>query len=358
MMKKALNFLFTSYASACLPCNTEFSKQISGEEIPNIQDMFDKFVEDGSSLVDLKQSGRFEQFERNVIEIVHHNKAGKSFKRGITRHSAMSFQEIKDYYNMDAVNEKAKQNCSATKRAEGEEYTPLTGVPDEWNWQEHNGVSPVKDQGSCGSCWTFSTVGCMESAHLIKYGTLATYSEQQLVDCAGAFENYGCNGGLPSQAFEYIMYNGGLASEDAYPYFAETRNCTVQSSDYIIDVEEGAMNITAGDEDELKDAVYNFGPTSVCFEVVDDFDSYTDGVYSSTTCGNTQSDVNHAVLAVGYGTENGMDYWLVKNSWGTSWGMEGFFKIQRGVNMCGIAMCNSHPEAVKELTTKQVEILQ
>ena len=345
-MKRALNFLFTTYVSACLPCNSEFSTQLSGEEIPNIKEMFDRFVEDGQSLVDPNEEGRLEIFSRNVIDTIAHNSSGKSFKRGISRHSAMTFQEVKDYYNMDKVNEKAKQNCSATKRAEGEFYTPLEDTPDSWNWQEHNGVSPVKDQGSCGSCWTFSTVGCMESAHLIKYGSLATYSEQQLVDCAGAFENYGCNGGLPSQAFEYILYNGGLSSEDDYPYYAETRNCTVDSSTYIIDVLEGATNITAGDETELKDAVYNFGPTSVCFEVVDDFSGYTSGVYTSTTCGNTQSDVNHAVLAVGYGTEDGMDYWLVKNSWGTAWGDEGFFKIQRGVNMCGIAMCNSHPADV------------
>lgn len=161
-------------------------------------------------------------------------------------------------------------------------------TPAAWNWRDHNGVSPVKDQGNCGSCWTFSTVGCMESAHLIKYGNLATYAEQQLVDCAGAFENHGCNGGLPSQAFEYIMYNGGLASEESYPYIGKDQDCTVSASDYIIDVNTGAVNITANDEAELKDAVYNFGPTSVCFEVVDGFSDYTTGVYSSTTCGNTQ----------------------------------------------------------------------
>ena len=257
----------------------------------------------------------------------------------------MTFQEVKDFYNMDKVNEKAKQNCSATKRAEGEVFTPSDDVPDTWNWQEHNGVSPVKDQGSCGSCWTFSTVGCMESAHLIKYGSLATYSEQQLVDCAGGFENYGCNGGLPSQAFEYIMYNGGLASEDAYPYFAETRNCTVQSADYIIDVEQGAVNITAGDEEELKQAVYEFGPTSVCFEVVDDFSGYTTGVYSSDTCGNTQSDVNHAVLAVGYGQERGQNYYIVKNSWGTDWGEDGYIRLAAyvGRGALGVQMDPLYP---------------
>ena len=277
-----------------------------------------------------------------------------TYKKGLHRHSAQTFREIKDFYNMDAVNENAKQNCSATKSEDGTKALELEDVPDTWNWRDHNGVSPVKDQGSCGSCWTFSTVGCLESAHLIKFGSLQTYSEQQLVDCAGGFENHGCNGGLPSQAFEYVMYTGGLASEDGYPYFAETRNCTVNSDTFEIDVVTGSVNITADDEVELKNAVYNYGPTSVCFEVVDGFSDYKAGVYTSSTCGNTQTDVNHAVLAVGYGSEDGMDYWLVKNSWGSDWGDEGFFKIERGVNMCGIAMCNSHPADVSEVNQQAV----
>jgi cathepsin H len=211
-----------------------------------------------------------------------------SFMKGLHRHSAQTFDEIKDFYNMDAVNVVAKQNCSATEREDGSKALELEDVPATWNWRDHNGVSPVKDQGSCGSCWTFSTVGCLESAHLIKYGSLQTYSEQQLVDCAGAFENHGCNGGLPSQAFEYIMYTGGLASEDGYPYSAEDHECTVTADLFEIDVVTGAVNITANDEVELKNAVYNYGPTSVCFEVVDGFSDYKSGVYTSTTCGNTQ----------------------------------------------------------------------
>ena len=110
------------------------------------------------------------------------------------------------------------------------------------------------------------------------------------------------------------------------------------------------MNITEGDEDELKVAVYQ-QPVSVAFQVADDFSSYTSGVYTSTMCGNTAMDVNHAVLAVGYGTDpvSGLDYWLIKNSWSTDWGMDGFFKMERGVNMCGIAMCNSYPESVEQI---------
>ena len=226
-MKRALNFVFASYASACIGCNKEFADQLNGKETPRIDTMYQRFIEEGSSAVDL--TDRYEIFEQKVLEVIAHNTDPEAtFKRGLNRHSAMTYQEVKDFYSMDKVNDHAKQNCSATKREEGTTYTPIgDDAPASWNWREHNGVSPVKDQGSCGSCWTFSTVGCLESAHLIKYGSLATYAEQQLVDCAGAFDNHGCNGGLPSQAFEYIMYNGGLASEESYPYYAKDRNCTV-----------------------------------------------------------------------------------------------------------------------------------
>jgi len=172
-----------------------------------------------------------------------------------------------------------------------------------------------------------------------------------LVDCAGDFENYGCNGGLPSQAFEYIYYNGGIEGEADYPYTAKDGKCKADASKNRLEVLQGSVNITAGDEHSLRNAVYE-APVSVAFEVVDGFGDYSSGVYTSTVCGNTQSDVNHAVLAVGYGydSESGLDYWVVKNSWGAEWGNKGFFKIERGVNMCGIAMCNSHPFDVAKIS--------
>lgn len=179
---------------------------------------------------------------------------------------------------------------------------------------------------------------------------MATYSEQQLIDCAGGFENYGCDGGLPSHAFEYIDWEGGITSERDYPYTAEDGDCTASEDQIFLNVFDGAHNVTAGDEQELKDAVFTTGPVSIAFQVVDGFSAYTSGVYSSDTCGKTEADVNHAVLAVGYGVdvETGMAFWYVKNSWGATWGDEGFFKIERNVNMCAIAMCNSYPERIWE----------
>lgn len=113
-----------------------------------------------------------------------------------------------------------------------------------------------------------------------------------------------------------------------------------------IAVKGGSVNITEGNEVELKHAIFEKGPVSVCYQVVSDFRDYHSGVYQSATCRSTTMDVNHAVLAVGYGTEEGVDYWIVKNSWGEAWGDKGYFKIKRGVNMCGIAVCNSYPKDV------------
>ena len=354
MFKKLVGSLCATYAAA------DFNED-HHDILHGIETEFDKnelfaafyheFASESPVAID-EVSNRFDTFMENVESVITHNmKDGRSFDRGLNKFSAMTFAEFSEYFHLNENAENADQNCSATDR-----QSPLTAdgldddVPDTWNWQNHGGVSPVKDQGSCGSCWTFSTVGCLESAHLIKYGMLETYSEQQLVDCAGDFDTYGCNGGLPSHAFEYAFYAGGMASEEAYPYFAVDQDCTVSSSDFILSVGH-SVNITAGDETELKAAVYQ-QPVSVAFQVADDFSSYTTGVYTSTVCQNGPMDVNHAVLAVGYGTDdNGMDYWLIKNSWGTSWGMDGFFMMERGVNMCGIADCNSYPSSVEEIST-------
>lgn len=139
------------------------------------------------------------------------------------------------------------QHCSATSQRMS---VAKKGRESAWDWRDHKGVSPVKNQGKCGSCWTFSTVGAVEAHTMIKYdGQFTSLSEQQLVDCAGAYDNYGCRGGLPSHAFEYIAAAGGISSEEAYPYFATDRNCTVDESTFATRVIGGSVNITEGDEE-------------------------------------------------------------------------------------------------------------
>jgi cathepsin H len=205
-------------------------------------------------------------------------------------------------------------------------------------------VTPVKDQGDCGSCWTFSTVGTLESHwNILAKGKNVLFSEQQLVDCADDFENYGCDGGLPSQAFEYIHYAGGIETSSTYPYTAKDGRCVFRPQMAAGYVKYGSYNVTEGDEDELAERLYSVGPMAVSFEVLDSFQFYKSGVYSAPDCGTTTQDVNHAVVATGYGTENGKKFWNIKNSWSTSWGVNGYFKLERGTNMCAISQCNSYP---------------
>ncbi|OAY54006.1 thiol protease aleurain-like [Manihot esculenta] len=277
---------------------------------------------------------RFAIFSENLDLIRSINKKGLPYTLALNDFADLTWQEFQKH-RLGAA-----QNCSATTKGNHK----LSGdvLPERKDWREEGIVSPVKDQGNCGSCWTFSTTGALEAAYHQAFGKGISLSEQQLVDCAGAFNNFGCDGGLPSQAFEYIRYNGGLETEEAYPYTAHDGTCKFSSENVGVRVLD-SVNITLGAEDELKHAVAFVRPVSVAFEVASDFRFYKDGVYTSTICGKTPMDVNHAVLAVGYGVKNDVPYWLIKNSWGDDWGDNGYFRMEMGKNMCGIATCASYP---------------
>ncbi|XP_073706412.1 pro-cathepsin H-like [Garra rufa] len=278
---------------------------------------------------------RLQTFLDNNKKIERHNAGNHKFSMGLNQFSDMTFAEFKKSYLLTEP-----QNCSATR---GNHVSSNGPYPDTIDWRtKGHYVTDVKNQGACGSCWTFSTTGCLESVTAIATGKLLQLAEQQLVDCAGAFDNHGCNGGLPSHAFEYIMYNKGLMTEQDYPYTAVQGNCRFKpelAAAFVKDV----VNITKYDELGMVDAVARLNPVSFAYEVTSDFMHYRDGVYTSTQCHNTTDKVNHAVLAVGYAEQNGTPYWIVKNSWGTSWGINGYFYIERGKNMCGLAACSSYP---------------
>ncbi|KAL2945104.1 Thiol protease aleurain-like [Bienertia sinuspersici] len=270
---------------------------------------------------------RFEVYRENLKLIRSSNKKARSYKLHVNQFADWTWEEFQRH-KLGAA-----QNCSATLK--GSHKLSHAVAPAEKDWRSEGIVSPVKDQGHCGSCWTFSTTGALEAAYAQASGKIISLSEQQLVDCAGAFNNHGCNGGLPSQAFEYVKYNGGLDTEEAYPYTGKDGDCKFSAQNVAVQVRD-SINITF-------DAVAFVRPVSVAFEVVDGFRFYKEGVYTSTTCGNTPMDVNHAVLAVGYGVEDGVPYWLIKNSWGADWGDHGYFKMEMGKNMCGVATCASYP---------------
>ncbi|KAL2622996.1 hypothetical protein R1flu_003201 [Riccia fluitans] len=292
-----------------------------------------------NSIIELRY--RFETFVKNFQLIEKTNKRGLTYKLGINKFADVSMDEFRRLH-LGAKQE----DCSATKGTH--KVKSNAALPEKKDWRVDGIVSPVKDQAQCGSCWTFSTTGALESAHAQATGHMVLLSEQQLVDCAGAFNNFGCGGGLPSQAFEYIRYNGGIDTEEAYPYKAADGVCSFKVSSVGATVYD-VVNITAYDEDELKDAVAFQRPASIAFEVIDGFSLYSSGVYSDPKCHSGPETVNHAVLAVGYDTTGDIPYWIIKNSWGADWGEKGYFKMEMGKNMCGIATCSSYPVVPEDL---------
>ncbi|XP_071099905.1 cathepsin L-like [Haliotis cracherodii] len=215
--------------------------------------------------------------------------------------------------------------------------------PAEVDWRTKGYVTEVKNQLKCGSCWAFSATGSLEGQHFKKTGKLVSLSEQNLVDCSQYIGNQGCGGGLMNLAFEYIQLNVGIDTEASYPYVGRVDRCRFKRAD-IGATDIGLIDIQRGSESDLQNAVATVGPISVAIDASrPTFHLYKSGVYDDPSCSTLQLD--HGVLAVGYGsTSEGVDYWLVKNSWGASWGEQGYLKMSRNKdNQCGIATQASYP---------------
>jgi len=223
--------------------------------------------------------------------------------------------------------------------------TPGAYVPspttDTVDWRTKGAVTPIKNQGQCGSCWAFSTTGSTEGAHFIALSKLVSLSEQNLVDCSGAYGNQGCNGGLMTQAFDYIIHNKGIDTEASYPYTAQDGTCHFTTAN-IGSTLVSYVNVQSGSEADLVTKI-NSGPTSVAIDAShSSFQLYKSGIYYEAAC--SSSALDHGVLAVGYGATGSKDYYIVKNSWGTDWGMAGYIDMSRNRNNnCGIATMASLP---------------
>jgi C1A family cysteine protease len=280
---------------------------------------------------------RFEIFKENVKHIFDHNSDKlQNYTLGINQFSDLTSNEFTEKY-IGAYSNLEKSVCMQFVNKE-----TLSNLPKSVDWTANGAVTPVKDQGQCGSCWAFSTTGAVEGAWAIKTGKLTSLSEQQLVDCSKKYGNLGCKGGLMDNAFTYIIENDGICGEETYPYKASGGTCRDCKTAVTI---SDCKDVEPNDQVALASAVSK-GPVSVAIEAdAKIFQSYSSGVITSSSCG---TNLNHGVLVVGYGVENGIEYWLVKNSWSTSWGDNGYVKIARSESandpgICGVAMQSSFP---------------
>jgi cathepsin L len=276
-------------------------------------------------------------FDDNMYFIEQFNKVN-STKAGFT----LAPNQFTDMTNEEFKNMLLKTSYRNNTHADSVfTASGLKDLPDTVDWRDKGYVTPIKNQGQCGSCWAFSTTGSLEGQHFKATGKLVSLSEQNLVDCSTAEGNQGCNGGLMDQAFDYIKKNG-IDTEASYPYTGADGTCKFDANAVGATL-KAYTDVKTGDEASLKEAVATVGPISVAIDASSImFQFYHSGVYNPWFCSSTNLD--HGVLAVGYGTESSKDYWLVKNSWGTSWGISGYIKMIRNKsNRCGIATSASYP---------------
>jgi cathepsin F len=254
---------------------------------------------------------------------------------GLNKFADLSFEEFRRTYLNAKISPVHLQRTSKPTF-----LTYLADVPESFDWRDKKAVGPVKDQGRCGSCFAFSAVGNLEGLHAIKTGEFVQYSEQQLVDCDKL--DMDCLGGFVENAFEYIKKAGGIELQVDYPYTAVGGTCSFVA-------EKAALKITGFEvkndmnEEEMKAYLVNTGPLAI-FINANPLIFYSTGIIYADSSECNPEDLNHFVVLVGYGIENGKDFWIIKNSWGEEWGEDGYFRITRNRGTCGV---NKHVSTAK-----------
>lgn len=258
--------------------------------------------------------------------------SANTYKLGLNQFAALTAEEFKSQY----------LGLKRSTRAKSYGVFQAGKAPAAWDWTEHGAVTPVKNQGSCGSCWAFSTTGTLEGAWAIKSKKLELLSEQQLVDC-DTLHDMGCGGGAMDYAFAYLEKNG-IETEASYPYQGKNGKCVHKESNSLKGFKlSGFFDVPEKNEQALKMAAAK-QPVGVGISARP-VQFYLNGIYNNMGCG---AQLDHGVLLVGYGSENGLDYWKVKNSWGGGWGEKGFIRFAKhdtsgDVGICGITEMASYP---------------
>jgi C1A family cysteine protease len=305
------------------------------KQFSNFQERFSKRYENLEEL-----ESRFQTFRSNLKNIIIHNlDYRQNFTMGVNQFTDLTAEEFKAKYVGGLKTEVGSYGCKSFS-------SDAAGSPASIDWRTNGAVTSVKDQGQCGSCWTFSATGAVEGAWAVSKGQLIDLSEEQLVECATGMQygSHGCSGGQMEGAFKYVIEHGQCALS-AYPYTSGNgQSGSCQSCQPVAHV-SSCSDVKPNDQISLKAAVAQ-QPVAIAISADTKlFQSYSSGVITSSSC---YTSLDHGVLIVGYGTENGIDYWNVKNSWGISWGIGGYVKIAKSsstndAGICGIAMDPSFP---------------
>ncbi|XP_004517612.1 cathepsin L1 [Ceratitis capitata] len=306
--------------------------------IPKVdaQSYGDFLAQTGKDLVDSAREAIFLDHKKLVENV---NAGSSGFKCVLNAFSDLTKLEFLQRLTGNKKSASGESKASANRQ---EAVPPTTKVPNAVDWRQKGGVTPVKYQGECGSCWAFATTGAIEGHIFRSTGKLPVLSEQNLIDCGTVdFGLAGCDGGYQEYAFAFIKdEQKGLAPGGSYPYLDKKDTCKYSPASKAAEV-KGFAAIKPKDEKTMKEIVGTLGPLACSVNALETLLLYKEGIYDDAEC--NKGEVNHAVLVVGYGSEKGKDYWIVKNSWDKNWGEDGYFRLPRGSNFCGIAEECSYP---------------
>jgi len=278
-------------------------------------------------------NARFEIFQANYAKLEKFTTTKSSHKVGITKFFDLTPQEFRQKYTGLHIHpEQVNQHRHVTYRSK------VNAAPDTHDWREHGAVNHVKDQGQCGSCWAFSAVGNLEGQYFLQKGKALTLSEQELVACDDV--DQGCNGGLMENAFDWLKQNGGEENDSDYPYTSGSGS----SGSCLFSKDKAQLQVTgyefsSTDEEQIKEDLYSKGPLAIAINASSSLMTYTGGIIDMSADECDPAALDHGVTLVGYGSENGTDYWIIKNSWAANWGEDGYFRYARGKGVCGM---NTH----------------